>query len=105
MTISERIKHLTEIRCHAKSLVRDMLLSEFPIGEVVRVGNRPHANYAIIRGQCLGDYHFGDIDLLFENGNVWSKPVDGLTVVAWRSVPVYWKKAFRVWRKELKESL
>jgi hypothetical protein len=105
VTISERIKELTEIRSHAKSLVRDLLLGEFPVGEIARVGNRPDANYAIIRGPCLGDYHFGDIDLCFENGNVWSRPVSELTVIPWRSVPIHWKKAFRVERRLLKESV
>lgn len=81
---------LTEIAVNAIKLCRDALTEAFPPGEAVRVGAGAGTNLiGIVLGpsECIGS-----LDIGFENGNVWSKPVHSLVPMPWDAVPEYYRK-------------
>ena len=69
----EAVGQLAELRLRVVSL----LARELPVGCFVTVLQPGHCGIVVQDPNCLG----GQVPILFENGNVWWKPVAWLTRV------------------------
>ena len=59
----------------AYSNLRDAVRSKLPLGSLVKVGSNP--SVATVLGYSEGSPEY--VDLLFENGNIWSKHVSSIS--------------------------
>lgn len=101
MTPIEKAAMLAKMATDCTALCREVLEAEFPAGEplVLRGHHNPRSTqYALSRGPS--DL-IGQIDVLFENGNTWSKPPEILERLTWRELPKSYKKIFAKHRAEI----
>ena len=71
--ISDQLEQFKKLQAEIRKNVENC----FPVGCRVRVGKNP--SEATVKGYHLDDP--GSVAVLFENGNIWYKPVESLSLV------------------------
>lgn len=93
----ERAQTLARIAIESAAMCKELMREAFPFGEAVAMTD----TFGLLV-DWGPEEPVGEVNVLFENGNVWSKSPDQITLVKWSDVHERYKKMFATTRRDIR---